>query len=156
MDHPTIPNAQIRLGSALVGFTGAVLLIGSVIKFLHPAKAAAYMAFFGYTNERLLLVSFLEFVVALVYLLRSTRPFGLLLASAYLGGAIAVHVAYHPMTTSTPIIEFDASHPYLGCIPPIFVLFCAWGGVWLQNRALVLWPFKGEETRMSSRATGPA
>ncbi len=136
MTDTQIGQRQRQIGNGLIRFSGAVLLVGSVVKFLHPAKAAAYMAFFGYENERLLMVAILEFVVAVMFLMRFTRPVGLLLSSAYLGGAIAVHVAYHPVVTTTPILAFDSSHPYLGCIPPVLVLFSTWGGIWLRYGSL--------------------
>lgn len=155
MTDSTIHKGRLRLANSLVRFSGAVLLIGSVVKFLHPAKAVAYMAFFGFRDERLLLVAMLELVVSILFLLRSTRSIGLLLASAYLGGAIAVHVAHYTEVANTPILKFDSSHPYLGCIPAVLVLLCAWGGALLQNRPLLL---NSKESRVlaNSRASEQA
>jgi hypothetical protein len=57
----------------------------------------------------------------------------LLLLSSYFGGAIAAHVAYHPITSTAPIIVFDGLHPYVGSLPPILVLVAAWMGAWLMH-----------------------
>ena len=49
-----------------------------------------------------------------------------------LGGAIAAHLAYHPLNGSAAIVVFNADHPYLGALRAILVLTCAWIGVWLR------------------------
>jgi hypothetical protein len=129
-------QTQLRAGNGLIRFSAAVLFISSLVKFLHPAKAVAYMNFLGYANEKLFLIAAIELLTAFLFVRRSTRPAGLLLVSAYFGGAIAAHLAYHPLTGSTPIILFDANHPYIGSVPPILILSCAWAGAWLRHPEL--------------------
>jgi len=128
---------NVRAGNGLIKASGVILLISSIVKFLHPARAVAYMRFFGYENEKLYFIAAMELVIAVLFLRRSTRVPGLLLASAYLGGAIAAHVAYHPLIGNTPVILFDWNHPYLGSVPPALILLAAWGGVWLRHPELV-------------------
>jgi len=136
MNSPVEDKRRVRWGNRLIRFSGTILLISSVVKFLHPAKAVAYMRFFGYAENTLLPIAAMELVIALLFLLRSTRVPGLILVSAYMGGAIAAHVAYHPLTSTNPIILFDWNHPVLGMTPPVLVLAVAWAGAWLRHPEL--------------------
>jgi hypothetical protein len=131
--NAAINQTNLRLGNRLIQFSGMVLIISSLVKFLHPARAVAYMAFLGYSDEKLFLIAAMEVVIALLFLRSSTRAAGLLLLSSYFGGAIAAHIAYHPITSNAPIIVFDALHPYTGSLPPVLVLVSAWMGVWLRH-----------------------
>jgi hypothetical protein len=124
-----------QIGHRLVAFSGGILLISSFVKFLHPAKAVAYMQFLGYTDEKLYVVAGIELIIAVVFLARPTRVFGTMLASGYLGGAIAAHLAHHPLIGTAPIIVFNYHHQYLGTIPAAVVLACAWAGTWLEQRS---------------------
>ena len=136
MNSPLEDNRRLRCGNGLIRFSGTILLISSVVKFLHPAKAVAYMRFFGYMENTLFPIAAMELAIALLILRRSTRVPGLMLVSAYMGGAIAAHVAYHPLTSINPIILFDWNHPVLGMIPPVLVLAAAWAGAWLRHPEL--------------------
>jgi hypothetical protein len=136
MAGSTNTQKKIRIGEGLIRFCVAVLLISSMVKFLHPAKAVAYMSFLGYANEKLFLIAGMEVIIAALFLLRSTRVFGLLLLSAYFGGAISAHLAYHPLTGAAPIIVFGFNHPYLATLIPAVVLACAWLGVWLRHQEM--------------------
>jgi len=124
-----------RVGHRLIAFSGGILAISAFVKFLHPAKAVAYMAFLGYTDEKLYVVAVIELIIAIVFLRRSTRLFGTMLVSGYLGGAIAAHLAHHPLTGNAPIVVFNYHHQYLGTIPALIVLACVWAGMWLEQRA---------------------
>ena len=131
--NTAINQTNLRLGNRLIQFSGVVLIISSMVKFLHPARAVAYMAFLGYSDEKLFLIAAMEVVIAFLFLRSSTRAAGLLLLSSYFGGAIAAHIAYHPIISNAPIIVFDGLHPYIGSLPPIVVLFAAWVGAWLRH-----------------------
>ena len=122
-----------RLGNALIRFSGSLLLISSLVKFAHSAKPVAYMNFLGYEDEKMFLIAGLEMLGALLFLRQATRLAGLLLVSSYLGGAIAAHLASHPLNGNTPIVIFMFQHSYLGTLPAIVVLACAWIGVELRH-----------------------
>jgi hypothetical protein len=123
---------QSRIGRRLIIFAGTILAISSGVKFLHPAKAVGYMAFLGYSDEKLFLIAAMELAIAILFLYRATRVAGALLVSAYFGGAIAAHLADHPLTSNAPIIVFNFHHHYLGTLPAVIVLVCAWVGIWLH------------------------
>jgi hypothetical protein len=129
-----------------------------MVKFLHPAGPVAYMGYLGYEGDRLFLIATLELLTAVAFLLPSTRSAGLLLVSAYFGGAIAAHLANHAFTGGGPFLTFNANHHFLGTLPATVLLASAWIGVWLRHPE-ALWSF-GEKrdttgsTENSARISG--
>jgi hypothetical protein len=126
-------QTRIRIGNALIRFAGIVLLFSSLIKFAHPAKPVAYMSFLGYQDGKMFLVAAIEMVIGALFLWRATRALGLLLVSSYFGGAIAAHLASHPLNSSAPIVVFNFHHPYLGALPAVVMLATAWIGVYFRH-----------------------
>lgn len=122
-----------RLGDVLIYFCASALIISSGLKFLHPAKVVAYMGFLGYQNGTFFLIAALEILAAALFVRPSTRAGGLLLVSAYFGGAISAHLAQHVFIEGGPFLRFNAAHPLLGTIPASIFLMAAWLGVWLRH-----------------------
>jgi hypothetical protein len=58
------------LGNALIYFCGIGLAVSSMVKFLHPVKAVAYMRYLGYEHETLFLIAGVELLTAVLLLLR--------------------------------------------------------------------------------------
>jgi hypothetical protein len=73
------------------------------------------MAALGFFGGKLIFIAFLEIASALLFAYQRTRSFGLLMLSAYLGGAIAVHVGHDQLP-----------------LQPAIVLAGAWLSVWLR------------------------
>ena len=95
----------------------AVLLLGSAsAKFAHVPSVVSQLAADGIAGNRLILVAILEVVSALLFLIPATRSAGLLLVSAFLGGAIATHLQ-HAKSIAQPSI----------------VLALIWFGAWLRH-----------------------
>jgi hypothetical protein len=140
------------LGNALIYFCGIGLAVSSMVKFLHPVRAVAYMRYLGYEHETLFLIAGVELLTAVLLLLRSTRSAGLLLASSYLGGAISAHLANHPFFGGGPFLVFNANHQYLGTLPAMMLLASAWVGVWLRHPES-LWSFTRQENTGLGEAT---
>ncbi len=118
-------------GHALVRFSGVTLIVSAGVKFLHPAKAVAYMGSMGYEGSTFYVIALLELVIAVLFLLPATRSLGLLFVSSYLGGAIAAHLAIHRFFTGGPFLVYMAHHPYVGATIPGFLLVAAWLGAYL-------------------------
>ena len=97
------------------------------MKLAHVPKVVTQLAALGYSGDRLTLIAILEIVGVALFLVRSTRALGLLLLSAFLGGAMAAHVQH-------------------GEIPfqPAMVLVLLWLGTWLRH-PVVLWSLQDEE-----------
>src|SRR5579871_4700491 len=133
---------KFHWGNGLIYFSGVGLAVSSVVKFLHPAKPVAYMAYLGFEHDKLYFIACLEMVAAITFLVPATRPAGLLLVSSYFGGAISAHLADHPFTGGGPFLAFNASHHYLGTLPAALLLISAWAGAtreqeWTRIRRLV-------------------
>jgi DoxX-like family len=124
-------GAAGKAGEFLVRFCVVVMIAGSIVKFAHPARPAAYMSYLGYHDDALYVVAALEALAGIAFVLPVTRRIGLLLVSSYFGGAIAAHLASHPFAGGGPFLAFNANHHYLGTVPALIVLSCAWTGAYL-------------------------
>ena len=136
MTHSQQNRRRARAGAALIRFTGLVLAFSSLVKFAHPARPVAYMTFLGYPDARMFWIAALELLIAILFLRSATRPLGLLLVSSYFGGAIAAHLAVHPLNSAFAIVVFNFHHPLLGALPAAVTLAAAWLGVYLRHPAL--------------------
>ena len=114
-------NRGRRLGgTVLITLTGLGLLASGAVKFAHVPKVVEQLGGMGFSGERLTLVAVLEVVSAILFLIPMTRAAGLLMVSAFLGGAIATHVQH-----GEPALQ-----------PAVF-LGLLWLGVWLRHPVVV-------------------
>ena len=77
----------------------------------------------GFDGHKLMFIAVLEVLSALLFLIPFTRSIGLLMASAYLGGAVATHVGH-----DQPFIQ------------PAIVVAVLWLGACLRHPQ-ILWSF---------------
>lgn len=104
---------------------GAVMLLGSAAaKLAHVPQVVSQMAAAGIVGNRLAFVAVLEVLSALLFLIPATRSAGLLLVSAFLGGAIATHLQHGQSIA-----------------PPSFLLVLLWAGAWLRHPE-ILWSWR--------------
>lgn len=122
-----------RVGNSLFYIFVSALILSSGLKFLHPTRVVAYMGFLGYQNGTFFLVGLREVPAAVLFLLPSMRAGGLLLVSAYFGGANSAHLAQHAFVGGGSFLRFNAAHPFLGTIPASIFLMAASLGVWLRH-----------------------
>jgi len=101
----------------LIFIPGIALVASSLMIFAHVPSVVAQMVTLGFDGPRLLLIAVLELVSATLFLLPKTRSVGLLLVSAYLGGAIATHVGHG----QSPV-------------PPVALLTLIWMGTYYVIR----------------------
>ena len=104
------------VSNILIFLPGIALLASSFTKFAHVPAVVAQMAAVGFTGPRLMLVAVLELTSAALFLVPKTRRFGLLLVSAYLGGAIAAQLGHGQPPA-----------------PPAVLLALIWMGTWLRK-----------------------
>lgn len=128
-----VVTARLTWGKALIRFSGTALILSSGVKFWHPAKAVAYMASMGYEGSTFFVIAVLELASGVLFLLPATRKLGLLLASSYLGGAIAAHLAIHRFFTGGPFLVYMAHHAYIGATVPASLLVLTWLGSYLYQ-----------------------
>jgi DoxX-like family len=117
-------NAKRKIAGNILVFLGGLVLLGSAgAKLAHVPKVVSQLGAMGFDGNKLTFVALLEVVSGLLFLIPLTRSAGLLLVSAFLGGAIATHLQH-----DQPISQ------------PSFVLFLIWLGTWLRHPGM-LWSF---------------
>lgn len=113
-----------RTGSVLTTLAGLILLVSGAVKLAGVPPVVQSLYAYGFTHT-VPLVGTLEMLSGILLLVPKTRSFGLVFASAFLGGALATHVQHHEVRQ---------------CIPALFVLALVWGGVTLRH-PITLWSF---------------
>ena len=109
-------SARYLVGTGLIALGSLALLASAVAKFARVPQVAAELGAFGFEGSKLTVIAILEVLSALLFLIPRTRSAGLLLVSAFLGGAIATHM------------QHDQS-----VLPPAVVLAVMWLGAWLRH-----------------------
>jgi hypothetical protein len=128
-------KARRSAGGTLIYLVGGVLLASSAVKFAHVPKVVNEFGSMGFEGTKLTLSATLEIISAALLLVKTTRSLGLIMVSAYMGGAIATHLQHAQSPAS-----------------PAFVLALTWIGVWLRHPAVV-WSTHPEEGYVGSRTT---
>ena len=111
-------SLRFRVGSGLLYFTSFVLTASSAAKLARLPKVTAQMAAIGFSGSKLTSIAFLELASAVLFAYPRSRSLGLLMVSAYLGGAICAHVAH-----DQPFFQ------------PAIVLCLVWLAAWLRHPA---------------------
>ncbi len=123
--NPATQNGTLRgrIGTILIFFFGIVLVGSAAAKFAQIPKVTSQMATFGFAGNSLLFIGVLEAASATLFMIPRSRAFGLLLVSAYLGGAIATHIGHNQLQQSAS---------------PAILLGLLWTAAWLRNPEM-LW-----------------
>jgi hypothetical protein len=111
-------DSKVRniVSNILIFLPSIALLASSITKFAHIPAIVAQMAALGFTGPKLMIVAVLELASSVLFLVAKTRAYGLLLVSAYLGGAIAA--------------QLGGGQP---SVPPAVLLALIWIGMWLKK-----------------------
>ncbi len=115
----TAPSTSIVRNIAsniLIYLPGVALLASSITKFAHLPAIVSQMTALGFAGPKLTIVAVLELASAVLFMVPKTRSYGLLLVSAYLGGAIAAQLGHGQPPA-----------------PPALLLALAWTGTWLRK-----------------------
>jgi hypothetical protein len=104
-----------------------------MLKFAHPGAVLTYLSSMGFEDMDVYLIAVIELTTAVLLLIPRTRGLAILLASAYLGGAVAAHLAIHRFTTNDPFVAFMAMHTHIGTLEPGVLLGALWLGAWLSQ-----------------------
>ncbi len=105
-------------GNILIFLSGLAVTLGAIVKFAGVPGVVQTMATAGFSGGKLTFVAALELLSGSLFLLPRTRSFGLLMLSAFLGGAICSHVQVGE---------------YAKGIGPSLILSLAWVGTWLRH-----------------------
>lgn len=123
-EYPTSRVAP-AVGSVLMYLAGILVIGSAALKFVQPPAVVVQFRELGYEGTKLILIGILEICCSLLFMIPYTRSIGLLLLSAYLGGAIATHVG----------------HGQPAAVGPAVLLTLAWLGVSLRHPN-IFWSFR--------------
>jgi uncharacterized membrane protein YphA (DoxX/SURF4 family) len=115
-----------RTGMALIIVAGLLLLGSGTAKLLGAPPIVHQLQQYGF-DRTVWLVGGLEVVSGISLLIPRMRSVGLVMVSAFLGGAIATHVQHHER--------------FAFLLPAVLVLTMTWSGIWLESPAST-WSFR--------------
>ena len=114
MKNPSIGRVRRGAGSILIFLAGLVLIGSAAAKLAQVPVVVSQMDELGFAGNKLVIIAALEILSALLFLAPHTRTIGLLVFSAYMGGAISAHMGHNE-----------------NVYQPAFLLIIAWLGGWL-------------------------
>jgi hypothetical protein len=120
-DNPLTSKKRRVAGNMLIFLGGFVLVASAGSKFAHVPKVVSELGAMGFDGSRLMFIAVLEMLSAILFVVPFARAAGLLLVSAYMGGAIATHIQHG----QSPL-------------QPAIILAILWLGTWLRHPE-VLW-----------------
>ena len=116
MNNSSIGGARRAAGNILVFLVGLVLVGSASAKLAQVPMVVRQLGALGFAGNKLIIIAALEILSALLFVFPRTRTIGLLMFSAYMGGAISAHMGHNE-----PVYQ------------PAFVLILAWLGAWLRH-----------------------
>lgn len=121
-DRPARKSTAVA-GLVLTGLAAAFLAMDTVMKLLVLAPAVQATTELGYPASTIFWIGAIQLVCLVLYLVPATSVLGVVLLTAYLGGAVATHVR-----VGSPL----ASHTLF----PVYVGLMVWGGLYLREPRL--------------------
>lgn len=112
-------KSMLWAGRVLSGLPILMLLMSATMKLTHQPQMAAMRDHLGFTDSAITGIGLLELVCVVLYAIPATSILGVVLLTAYLGGAVASHVR--------------VGDPFL---VPIILATLAWLGLYLRDRRL--------------------
>ena len=89
-------KALAWVGWAVSGFVGLMMVFSAAMKLMKlPVVTEQFVDKFGYPQDLILVIAFVEIGCVVVYLTPRTAILGAVLLTGYLGGAIATHLRVH-------------------------------------------------------------
>src|SRR5690349_8949259 len=123
-------------GNVLIYLLGFLLIGSAVAKLAHVPKVVSQLGAMGFDGPRLTFIAILESFCAVLFLIPASRSSGVLLVSAFLGGAIATHLQ-HGQSIAQPSV----------------ILALVWIGAWLRHPE-ILWSSNTHVVRVSREPNG--
>jgi len=128
-DAPTPSSRKTWTGRILAGLPLLFMAWDASVKLLAIPQVVEASGKLGFTRESLLPLGLVELTTVILVLFQRTRIFGAVLLTAYLGGAVAIHVQH-----SDPAL----SHTLF----PVYFAILIWSGLALTDaRIRAISPF---------------
>jgi hypothetical protein len=96
-----------KLGLALTGVVGVMMILSSIGKFAKPAPIVANFASL-HLSDYVTMIGAIELGSAVLFLVPRTASLGVLLVTGYFGGAIVAHLVQGSPAQSAPAIVLGA------------------------------------------------
>jgi len=127
-----VPSPAARWGGRiLAGLPLLFMTVDAAMKLAAVPQVLEASAKLGFVPSSVTVIGVAELVAVVLTLFQRTRVFGSVLLSAYLGGAVCVHVQHHDPLFSHTLF-------------PIYFAVMIWGGLALLDaRVRALSPFAG-------------
>lgn len=105
------------------GLVVAFMLFDSIFKFIQPQEVVDSTFELGYQQHHIAIIGALGLLVTMLYVVPRTAVIGMILMTAYFGGAIATN--------------FRMDNPLFSHILfPVYLAILAWGGLLLRRPQL--------------------
>lgn len=117
------PRVVRRVGLVLSVVTSVFLLADAVIHIARVTPVRTAMADLGFDHNAALVIGVLELACLALYLLPRTAVLGVVLFTAYLGGAVCANFRVDKPLWSTVLF-------------PVYVAVALWVGLWLRDEQL--------------------
>jgi len=117
---------QLWAGRFLTGLATLFMLMDGIMKIVKPAPVLEANARLGYPIATLSGIGLVLIACTVIYVIPRTSPFGAILLTGYLGGAVASQVR--------------AGSGWFELMFPVLFAVLVWGGLWLRDyRVRNLW-----------------
>jgi len=117
------PLVARRVGLVISVVTSVFLLVDAAIHVARVAPVRSAMAGLGFDHDAAVIIGVLELACLALYLLPRTAVLGLVLFTAYLGGAVCANFRVDKPLWSTLLF-------------PVYVAVALWVGLWLRDEQL--------------------
>jgi len=113
-------SKSVIAGRIITGIALVFMTFDVTIKLAQVKEAIDGTAQLGFDKSMVLPLGLIQLACLLVYVIPRTAPLGATLLTAYLGGAVAIHVRLgNPMFTHI--------------LSPVYVAIFLWGGLYLRD-----------------------
>lgn len=107
----------------LSGLVILFMLFDAINKFIQPEPVVEGTLELGFAQHHIAVIGLLALISTILYSIPKTSVTGVVLLTAFWGGAIATHVRLdNPLFSHT--------------LFPVYLAVLAWGGLWLRNESL--------------------
>ena len=119
MSATTVSKSKKITTWILVGLVSLLVIMSSIVKLISPSDSEPAKNFIKWGLEnKLVIIGVFELLSGLLFLYSKTSSLGVLLLTAYFGGAVATHIEHGEVTMS---------------ITPILIILLTWASAYVRN-----------------------
>jgi hypothetical protein len=107
-------------GRVLLAFAAFYLTFDAVVKLVQPSFVMTEMVKLGFSSSQLFALGVICTVSVVLYVIPRTAPFGALIWTAYLGGAVETNLRLHQ-----PLMS--------GTLTPVYLAIIMWAALYLRD-----------------------